>query len=225
MSKQTEQDRVIALAGLFQAASLVQQIAREGSADAEAFRVSMESVLRLDAETPEEVYGGRRGLRLGLSELCKQLDKAREGRDADLVRYALSLMFLERKFMRRRDLLQAVRQGVETAEAQAEHFSPTHSNVVAKLADLYLNTISTLTPRIIVTGDPTHLNNPENANRIRCALLAGVRATVLWRQLGGNRLRLLFTRGRVLATARGMLEGIEKEPEAPGEDPEDSAPR
>ncbi|NIR32667.1 MAG: high frequency lysogenization protein HflD [Gammaproteobacteria bacterium] len=224
MSDHPEQNRVIALAGLFQAAALVQQIARDGSADAEAFQVSMESVLRLDAETPEAVYGGRRGLRLGLTELCKQLDKAREGRDADLVRYALSLMFLERKFMRRRDLLDAVRQGVETANAQAEHFSPTHSNVVAKLADLYLNTISTLTPRIIVTGDPNYLNNPENANKIRSALLAGVRATVLWRQLGGNRLRLLFTRRRVLTTAREMLEAIQQEPGAASGDHEDSTP-
>ena len=224
MSEQAEQNRVIALAGLFQAAALVQQIAREGSVDPEAFQVSVESVLRLDAETPEAVYGGRRGLRLGLTELCKQLDKAREGRDADLVRYALSLMFLERKFMRRRDFVDAVRQGVETAEAQAEHFSATHSNVVAKLADLYLNTISTLAPRIIVTGEPVHLNNPENANRIRTALLAGVRATVLWRQLGGNRLRLLLTRGRVLATARRMLEEIESEPVDTRDEPEDPTP-
>lgn len=202
----------------------MQQIARTGTSDPEAFRVSVESVLRLDSESTEAVYGGRPGLRLGLTELCKQLDKGREGRDAELVRYALSLMFLERKFTRRRDLLAAVRRGVETASAQAEHFDATHSNVLAKLADIYVNTISTLTPRIIVSGDPLHLNNPENANRIRSALLAGMRAAVLWRQLGGNRLRLLFTRARVLATAREMLAQMEQAPDDLTGDHGDSTP-
>jgi high frequency lysogenization protein len=215
---EAEQNRVIALAGLFQAAALVQQVAREGTAEPEAFRTSMESVLRLDAESPEAVYGRRAGLRLGLTELERQLGKGRD-RNADLVRYGLSLMFLEPKLTRRADLREAVRRGVETASAQAEHFGPTHSNVLAKLADVYLNTVSTLTPRIIVTGDPAHLNNPENANRIRSLLLAGMRAAVLWRQLGGNRLRLLLTRGRILASTRRMLSEIEAERGAHASEP------
>jgi len=209
LSEGPELDRVIALAGLFQAAALVRQVAQDGSAEPEAFQASVGSVLRLDADSTETIFGGRDGVRLGLRELCRQLDRQSSGRDAELMRYALSLMFLERKLMKRKDLLETLHEGVRAAAEQAEHFSPTHSNVLARLADLYLKTVSTLTPRIVVTGDPSHLNNPENANRIRCALLAGMRAVVLWRQVGGNRLRLLFGRRRVIRTAQAVLAELE----------------
>jgi high frequency lysogenization protein len=55
----------------------------------------------------------------------------------------------------------------------------TGDEVVACLAETYSETVSTLSPRIMVTGEPNLLNRPEIANRIRALLLAGVRAAVL----------------------------------------------
>ena len=46
----------------------------------------------------------------------------------------------------------------------------------------------------MVSGEPHHLSDPKNANKIRALLLAGMRSAVLWRQLGGNRLQLLLAR-------------------------------
>mgnify|MGYP003589576645 CR=1 FL=1 len=40
--------------------------------------------------------------------------------------------------------------------------------------------------------------------RIRAALLAAVRAAVLWRQMGGSHLRLFFGRRRLAARARAL---------------------
>jgi len=62
----------------------------------------------------------------------------------------------------------------------------------------------------MVQGKPEYLNTPTNANRIRALLLAGMRAAVLWRQLGGNRLKLLWTRRGIVERAEALLANGER---------------
>ncbi|MCB1807912.1 MAG: DUF489 family protein, partial [Candidatus Competibacteraceae bacterium] len=57
-----------------------------------------------------------------------------------------------------------------------------------------------------------HLNRPDNANRIRTLLLAGLRSAVLWRQKGGGRLTLLLRRKALLAQAQAMLDSLPQTP-------------
>ncbi len=203
----------MALGGLFQAVTLVQQTAREGSADREPFESSIASVLRIDAESIDAVYGGSARIARGLQTLCRQLGKEKARQDAELMRYALSLLFLERQLVRNAKMLNRLREGIGAATQQSEHFSATHENVLARLADTYATTVSQLQPRIMVQGKPEYLNAPANANRIRALLLAGMRSAVLWRQLGGNRLRLLWTRKHIVRCAEGLLEAGESDPE------------
>ena len=199
-------EHTMALAGLFQAVTLVQQVAREGSADAEPFESSIASILRIDAQNTDAVYGSNRRLARGLQILCRQLGKQKSLQDSELMRYAVSLLFLERRLMRDASMLAKVRDGIDAATQQSEHFPITHENVLARLADTYATTVSQLAPRIMVQGKPEYLNTPANANRIRALLLAGMRSAVLWRQLGGNRLRLLWTRHSIVRCAEQMLE-------------------
>lgn len=212
MADRRIQEQVVALAGLFQAVSLVQEVARTSSVDPGSFQISIASLFRIDAESTEAVYGGTAGLRRGLETLCGQLGRDKARQDAEIMRYAVSLMFLERKLVRDARLMETVRKGIESASVQADHFSVTHENVIANLADLYTNTVSTLEPRIMVHGTPEYLNNPVNANRIRALLLAGIRSAVLWRQLGGNRLRLLLARRRVVECAEQILRESSADP-------------
>ncbi len=205
MSARSHRDRVLALAGIFQACSLVRQVAHRGLADSAPLTVSIESVLAIDAEDVESVFGGAAGLATGLTSLLKELGRSSRSRDREVVRYAVSLLHLERKLVKRAELLRTLRQGIETAASQAQHFSSTHPNVISNLADLYTRTVSTLPPRIMVKGEPSILSNPENAARIRALLLAGMRSTVLWRQCGGTRLSLLLQRRRILQTAEELF--------------------
>jgi high frequency lysogenization protein len=200
-------EHAMALAGLFQAVTLVQQVAQQGSADAEPFESSISSILRIDAENTDAVFGSSSHLTRGLQILCQQFGKEKSRQDAELMRYAVSLMFLERQLMRDAKMLTKVRDGIDAATLQSEHFPVTHENVLARLADTYATTVSQLRPRIMVQGKPEYLNTPANANRIRALLLAGMRAAVLWRQLGGNRLRLLWTRKSIVRCAQGLLDG------------------
>lgn len=200
-----QEEQVVALAGLFQAAHLVRQVAREGATDPASFETSISSVLRIDAQSTESVFGGRERLRTGLQTLCRQLGRNRAESDVEITRYVASLMYLERRLMRDRRLIERLRSGIESALEQSRHFSATHENVVASLAALYVETVATAGPRILVHGAPHYLNQAANANMIRALLLCGIRSAVLWRQRGGNRFRLLFGRRGLLACASTML--------------------
>lgn len=201
---------VIALAGIYQAAVLVKQSARAGTADDSAFRASIGSVFRFDADTAESIYGGLAGLRHGLATMAEQLGRRDLRPDPDLTAYAANLMFLERKLARLPWMLETLRSEIEAARPGAESDGVEDRSVIANLADAYSQTISRLSPRILVQGEPRLLKDEGVANRIRALLLAGMRAAVLWRQVGGSRLRQLFGRKRIVReakTALSMLEG------------------
>jgi high frequency lysogenization protein len=199
---QTDHDRVIALAGLFQAASLVSNMAHYGKADPGSLEVCLASLFRIDAESSEAVYGGFANLRLGLTVLSEHLVRPK---DMEITRYVVALLVLERKLTRQSRLLQKIRRDIEICSAKAHHFPITHDSVLTSLAELYTATVSTLKPRIRVNGKPEYLTVSDNANRIRAVLLAGIRAATLWRQSGGSRLTLLFRRRALLQEAQRML--------------------
>ena len=202
---------VLALAGIFQSARLVQQLAREGRTDNEALHASIQSILALDAPDVEAVYGGARGVHLGLELLSTRLSGKTQPSDMEMARYVVALVQLEGSLRRRPTMLDAIRQGIDTARAPMKFFQnnapaeDVHPLLMEKLAELYSQTISTLTPRIMVSGEHGHLNNPAIAAKVRATLLAGIRSAVLWRQLGGRRWQLLFTRGKIARSAAELL--------------------
>ena len=199
---QTDYDRAIALAGVLQAADLVRHIARRGQANAEEIDTCLASLLKIDAASSIDIYGDLGQLRSGLHLLEKQLSNPS---DIELTRYAVTLLGLERKLSGRTDLLQAIGVSLEEITQNLSHFPMNHSNTIARFADIYLKNISTLSPRIMVNGVQIHLNNPENAKRIRALLLAGIRAATLWRQSGGSRWLLLLRRNPLLRETRLLL--------------------
>ncbi len=201
-------DKTLALAGVFQAAALVAQSARSGMVDQATMETMIRSLLVRDPQATVDVYGDLSALRPGLEALRAQLGKDNSARDIDVLRYAFSLLQLERRMSKRRDLLNTVAEGLDQVERQLNHFHLTHDTIVAALADIYLNTVSTLTPRIMVSGEHGHLQNPANANRVRALLLSGIRSAVLWSQCGGGRLQLLFRRNLFVAEARRLLSQI-----------------
>ena len=68
-------NRIVALAGMFQAANLVKNLAWYGNAkDQDAFTASIYSILQLDAPQAIDIYQGKlANLQLGLSCLVNQL--------------------------------------------------------------------------------------------------------------------------------------------------------
>jgi len=175
----------IALAGMFQAAELVRQIARQGLFDQGQFETSIQSLLKLEADSVEDVYGEIGGIKTGLQVLCGQLGAGVQ-REMEVMHYVLGMILLERKLMKSDDLLLNIRAGIESAQAQVEMYTINHPNVIVYLANLYSQTLGTLDFRLKVNGEKRFLENQNNADKIRALLLAGIRSTVLWRQKGGN---------------------------------------
>ncbi|MES9902684.1 MAG: high frequency lysogenization protein HflD [Sedimenticola sp.] len=189
----TERDRAIAIAGVFQAAKLASQIAQRGIAESGAMEASIHSLFQINSESVEAVYGGVSGVTTGLVTLLNQLTNGR-GKEGDVTRYVITLLHLERKLSKNPAMAESISQGIEQATGRLEHYHLLHSNMLAQLADIYVNTISTLKPKIMVQGEQLHLQNQENINRVRSLLLAGIRSAMLWRQCGGGRLQILLGR-------------------------------
>lgn len=195
--------QVIALAGVFQAAALVRTTATTGSQDAAALEATIASILRVDVDQTADAFGGIAGLRLGLENLVQQLDRAPG--DLAVSQIAVSVLRVERKLVGRPAMLQTLREGIEAIQRQVDHLGVTHASVLARLSELYANTLSNLRPRVVVQGNPLYLQQPAQVERIRATLLGGVRAAVLWRQVGGSQWQLLFKRSQAVMLARGLL--------------------
>ncbi len=200
----TMRDATLALAGVFQATYLVREIAHHGTVPSNLLEVSIRSLFEIDPPDTESVYGGRGQLNTGFKLLKDQLGGDTKKADIEITKYVVALMHLERKLVRNQELMGRLKTGITRIRGQVDHFSYTHENVLAALADLYVNTVSTLTPRIVVSGQHGHLTNPANANKVRALLLAAIRSVVLWRQSGGNRFQLLFKRKQLAAEADAL---------------------
>lgn len=197
------EERVLALAGVFQGVALARQLANEGTCDEAALQASLATIFRIDAPDVVGVFGSVSNARLGLRTLVTQLDD--DQRDVQMMRMAATVLRLERTFSGNKQLLDHLQKGIVAAQRQVDHFGMDHPTITARLADLYTEVISPLRPRVLVNGQPLHLQQQAVVERIRAALLAAIRAAVLWHQIGGRQWQLLFKRKQWTMLARGLL--------------------
>ncbi|HEX5514857.1 MAG TPA: high frequency lysogenization protein HflD [Gammaproteobacteria bacterium] len=201
--KKTDRDQALALAAAFQAISLVVDIARHGRADPVLVRACLQGLVQPYHADLANLYGGTSQLRPGLLALRAQLTHAR---DVDFMRYAAGLLHLENRLRRQPGRLGEIAAGLERVRRQAEYFEgPASGPVIAALGHLYSEHVSTLRPRIMVTGEREYLEQPRNTDLIRALLLAALRALAFWRQHGGSRLKLLFRRTATLQAVETLL--------------------
>ncbi len=202
------QEQLVALGAVFESAALVDKVARTGQVSEPAVSCMLGSLLVRDPKDTLEVYGGDDlNLRDGYRALVSSLERDPTSLQREPLRYALALLALERQLAKRSDLLQIMGSRLDQIQSQVEHFGPTHENVVAACGSLYEDTISTFRQRIQVHGDMRHLQQPSNASKIRALLLAGIRSARLWRQLGGHRWQLVFSRKKLLKELYPLMRG------------------
>lgn len=202
----------LALAGIFQAAIIVHDLAKTGNADEAAFTTSINSIYKIDAHDTTEIYGNAHNLQVGLQALIKLFGTDKNPNHVYISRYVISMLHLERKLIKNKTLLDVLSRRIKHAVSQANYFSNTHPTVIASLADTYVNSVGKLSFRLHVLGQAKYLNQSEVANKVRAILLAGIRSTVLWRQLGGNRLQLFFWRNKLANMAKQILNTTESLP-------------
>ena len=199
--------QAVALAGVAQAARLVDQISRTGTYPLEFLEASIHSLFAFDAENPADIFGGLAGVKLGLNNLSSLLASRQAEENRDLVRYVFSMLYLERKFAADPDMMSVVRARLEHASFRAEHFANHVNDVCHSVSGIYQDTLSKLKFRIKVTGSAQHLQDQKNADIIRALLLSGLRSAFMWRQLGGRRWKLLVQRRRLLQASQNLSRG------------------
>lgn len=199
-------DKTIALAGIFQSASLVTQIASKGIVDSHDLETAVRSTLNMNPSSTAAVYNGVDNLRTGFHTLCSHLGEGALQRDANTARYVISLLHLSRKLLKNDAMLATISQRLERVQEQVDMFGVTHDNTLANLASIYSDTISTLSPKVIVTGEDSYLTSPGNADKIRAILLSGIRSGILWLQVGGSRWQIVLKRRFFVQEATRILE-------------------
>jgi len=194
--------RAAALAALTQAVYLVDGIARKGIVDAEDCKALLDSLF---ADTHgeqlaiSEMYGGAAALDTGL-RICIQLLQGSDMPQAKaLMVYSGGLMTLERRLAKDASTRQKLADGMHRIASQRQYFGDAmHTSVIAAIADLYGETISTMKPRIIVRGKSEFLSQSANTQRVRALLMAGLRAAHLWHKHGGGHISLLLKRKAIV---------------------------
>lgn len=195
---------VLALAGVCQAAALVQMAARKGKVIEQAYQSSINSIVITEPENTEDVFSSVQGVSLGLQTLMSQLGNKPIDKDAEITRYIASLLNIERKLNRRSRNLDELSKRIEQIKRQQGHMDLFDEQMISNLASVYSDVISPLAAKIQVAGTPSLLQQQSTQNKVRALLLAGVRAAVLWRQLGGKRRQILFSRSKIVTSAQQL---------------------
>ena len=154
----------------------------------------------------EDVFGGEvRHLKLGLETLIHQLNA--QG-DQNLTRYWLSLLALEGKLSKNPDAKQTLGNRISRLKEQEIHYARDSETMLSIMANIYSDVISPLGKKIHILGSPDYLRQELVQNKIRAVLLAGIRSAVLWKQMGGTKWQILFSRRKLLATAKQIYSSI-----------------
>ncbi len=200
-------NRTLALAGIFQATELVQQAANHGTWSGYAANTCLDSLFAVQSDSIEDVYGKNSHLRLGIETLVAVLRG--ENQHLDSLRYAIGLLQIERKFRKNNAMQDQVGNSLLQLSDQHDELElHERQDLQAEaIATLYSETISSISPRIVVNGNPQYLNTARTVNWIRTLLFSGLRSAVLWHQLGGRRWSLMFGRKQILSEAEALSRG------------------
>lgn len=196
-------DISIAVAGTCQVAKLVQMLAHQGNCleKNDYLNVMLRSLFVAQPETTLAVYNNDLShLKLGIETSMAQLGGGNGKLDTEISRYWIGMLSLSKKLLDDPQVSKELVVRLQQVERQLSLNEDDISNeqIIANLASIYREVISPLGNKIQVTGSQQQLSRSDVQNRIRAALLAGVRAGVLWQQVGGKRWHFLFARQKML---------------------------
>lgn len=206
----------IALAALFQCCTQINRIAHTGYCDEQAVSTVFRALLVTDPKTIDDIYKiselktGFRGLIEGFSAEGITDNSANE-----LVKLAMQVISLTDRIVRNTSLYNRLSNEIDKLKDQIEKACPDFlegktsvvlsKENVEKFAQLYQSLISPNFSKLLIFGEERFLSSTENQNRIRALLLAGIRAAVLWNQVGGKKLYLMFRRKEIVSFASEQI--------------------
>ncbi len=214
------EQQLVALAAVSQCAALVRDLAYQGQVPQDQMAACINPLIQLQAPGIDHIYPEPGALSRGFQTLQDMFSNDRLQAYGETIRYTLDMLLLRNKLMADSSMQDTLRRRLQYLDPFPSSL-PEESNdnqgddtenklfslqehILEQLANLYQDTISTLSYRIQVQGKIDNLKNERIANSIRALLLAGIRSAVLWYQLGGRRWRLVVHRKRIKETANSL---------------------
>lgn len=204
-----QKDQVIALAGIYQNSYLVEQLAQSGTCDATIYQTALKSLFNVNPTSTLDVFGDFSNVTQGLNLLIQALSKRSE-KNMSLMRYSFSMIALTIKLMKNSNALDKISGRLNRIQA---FYSTLSDEVLAEKSDelsyslsgIYSDIISPLTTKVKVIGKVNYLTNTLVQAKVRTSLFATLRCAMLWYQLGGGRLQLIFGRKKIIKMAQELL--------------------
>ncbi|WP_261979600.1 high frequency lysogenization protein HflD [Buchnera aphidicola] len=196
----------LSLAGICQSVHLVQQLAQSGKCDRDAFKVSLQSILEINPDSVIKIYGNHeKNLNVGLKKLVSILTFSNFSFSyIELIKYIFDMMIVERKL--KKDHMATCSLKKKILIVSSEYYINNNIHILtSQLAKIYLDIISSLGSRILVKGVKVFLQDFTIQEKIRCLLLSGIRSIVLWKQFGGNQIKLIYFRYYIIRKAKKIL--------------------
>lgn len=198
------QDITIALAGACQACGLVTQLANTGNCSPTGYQNAINSILNTNPSSALNTFGDLTDIQPGLHSLITLVGQT-EKEDLPLIRYVFSALSLADKLGQNKEALNQISTRLAHISQHRPESSESDEFISTALSGIYSDIISPLSNKIKVTGRIECLQSPYIQAKIRTALFAAIRAGILWRQVGGTRLNLFFSRKKILKIANELL--------------------
>ena len=199
---QREKQRALAIAALVQTSCLITSISQTGKCDPVYFKHCMHALLN-DDYTQDGYFS------LGNTQAKRLLQGQDINHAKQIVKYAAGMLAVEKKLAKQPRTLQQIGDGMLRIHKQVQFFNdPCHENIIAAIAHLYGETVSTIKPRMIIRGKPEHLKQNKNTEQIRCLLLSGIRAAWIWRINGGHPFRFIVGRKKLIHSLQNLSSHI-----------------
>ena len=198
-----------------QSIRIVQNIAWKGETSGTDFKSMIASLLRIDAESAVAVYGGSFEVSTGLRIIKQQLDTSSNSKDPEFVALAINLISLQKQLASNANIMDKLSSKIDKLSANYKEMDfyqdeALFQQILRDCSVAYEQTVSTLSNRIQVKGEPKYLKPKENQIMVRAALLCGIRSVFLWRQSGGSRWHFLFNKKSLLQAASHLLTNPQK---------------
>ncbi|WP_392561958.1 high frequency lysogenization protein HflD [Orbus sturtevantii] len=199
----------IALGGVCQSAILVANLANTGQCNLPLYDIALKSIFNTSPQSTADVFDGTGNIKNGLQFLTQLLNNNPE--KVEIMRYILGSIGVTSKLIKDKSALAKIANRLERIQSlygviNHETLDNHRNEISYPLAEIYSDIISPLTSKIRVTGKMEYLQNALIQAKVRAALFASVRAAILWYQVGGNRLQLLFSRKNIINAADNILQ-------------------
>ena len=199
MFKQELKNETISLGAIYQACNEIKKIAWRGEINNSIIEPLINSVYQTTSEEIEDVFISIKRLNSGLDFLRRQLVGDAFSRDGEVSRYFEAIGILVKNMNKKAEILNKLR--TELTEQSMPINEDNLDQHALFLSELYLSTISTVEPRIIVNGDNKYLTDKKNAAMIRSLLLCAIRSYILWQQSGGSKFRIFIFKKKIAELA------------------------